>query len=159
MASVPVRSNSVSTARDLIDKKFLDSGGDVPSAVSSRRIDNDKEKEKDNMIEYGNRVTRSVNRNNENDKIFDYTAPIYSSIKETGNYLSEPQALQLVIGKTMREELGEEVAVSFCKNLKCGQLVLVTGRLGKYAGIFFLAILHLYSVRCFNSCCMHSSIM
>ena len=138
MASVPVRSNSVSTARDLIDKKFLDSGGDVPSAVSSRRIDNDKEREKDNMIEYGNRVTRSVNRNNENDKIFDYTAPIYSSIKETGNYLSEPQALQLVIGKTMREELGEEVAVAFCKNLKCGQLVLVTGRLGKYAGIFFL---------------------
>ena len=138
MASVPVRSNSVSTARDLIDKKFLDSGGDVPSAVSSRRIDNDKEKEKDNMIEYGNRVTRSVNRNNENDKIFDYTAPIYSSIKETGNYLSEPQALQLVIGKTMREELGEEVAVSFCKNLKCGQLVLVTGRLGKYASICFL---------------------
>ena len=44
MASVPVRSNSVSTARDLIDKKFLDSGGDVPSAVSSRRIDSDKEK-------------------------------------------------------------------------------------------------------------------
>ena len=70
MASVPVRSNSVSTARDLIDKKFLDSGGDVPSAISSRKIDNDKDKEKDknknNMIEYGNRVTRSENRNNEN---------------------------------------------------------------------------------------------
>ena len=134
MASVPVRSNSVSTARDLIDKKYLDSGGDVPSAISSRKIDNDKEKEKDknkiNTIEYGNRVTRSENRNNENDKIFDYTAPLYSTIRETGNCLSEPQALQLVIGKTMREELGEDVAVAFCKNLKCGQLVLVTGRLG-----------------------------
>ena len=126
MASVPVRSNSVSTARDLIDKKYLDAGGDVPSAISSRKIDNDKDK--DNIIENG-----IVNRNNE---IFDYKPSVPSSssssiIKETGNYLSEPQALQLVIGKTMREELGEEVAVSFCKNLKCGQLVLVTGRLGK----------------------------
>ena len=43
----------------------------------------------------------------------------------------EPYALQLVIGKTMREELGEEVAISFCKNIKCGQLVLITGRLGE----------------------------
>lgn len=43
----------------------------------------------------------------------------------------EPYALQLVIGKTMREELGEEVAISFCKNIKCGQLVLISGRLGK----------------------------
>ena len=130
MASVPVRSNSVSTARDLIDKKYLDAGGDVPSAISSRKIDNDKDK--DNIIENG-----IVNRNNENNEIFDYKPSVPSSsssssiIKETGNYLSEPQALQLVIGKTMREELGEEVAVSFCKNLKCGQLVLVTGRLGK----------------------------
>ena len=46
----------------------------------------------------------------------------------------EPYALQLVIGKTMREELGEEVAVAFCKNIKCGQLVLITGRLGELAG-------------------------
>ena len=44
----------------------------------------------------------------------------------------EPYALQLVIGKTMREELGEEVAISFCKNIKCGQLVLITGRLGEF---------------------------
>ena len=46
----------------------------------------------------------------------------------------EPYALQLVIGKTMREELGEEVAIAFCKNIKCGQLVLITGRLGELVG-------------------------
>ena len=72
--------------------------------------------------------------NNENGQYFEYISTGLSTstikINESGNRLSEPQALQLVIGKTMREELGEEVAVSFCKNLKCGQLVLVTGRLG-----------------------------
>jgi hypothetical protein len=51
--------------------------------------------------------------------------------KDSSNTL-EPYALQLVIGKTMREELGEEVAISFCKNIKCGQLVLITGRLGEF---------------------------
>lgn len=51
--------------------------------------------------------------------------------KDSSNAL-EPYALQLVIGKTMREELGEEVAISFCKNIKCGQLVLITGRLGEF---------------------------
>lgn len=47
----------------------------------------------------------------------------------------EPYALQLVIGKTMREELGEEVAIAFCKNIKCGQLVLISGRLGELSGM------------------------
>ena len=49
-----------------------------------------------------------------------------------GSNAFEPYALQLVIGKTIREELGEEVAISFCKNIKCGQLVLITGRLGEF---------------------------
>ena len=56
--------------------------------------------------------------------------PSFFSPPVPGNMLSLPLALQLVIGKTMREELGESVAVAFCKNIKCGQLVLVSGRLG-----------------------------
>lgn len=62
-----------------------------------------------------------------------------------GNVLSAPQALQLVIGKTMREELGEEVAVSFCKNIRCGQLVLISGRLGIiYIYTYCICVLHGY---------------
>ena len=39
-------------------------------------------------------------------------------------------AVQLIMGKTMRELLGEEEAVNKLKKLRVGQLVYVTGRLG-----------------------------
>ena len=85
------------------------------------------------LVDSENIYSSKVNRNRENDKIFNYTSPGFVAPKKEGsNILADPHALQLVIGKTMREELGEEVATSFCKNLKCGQLVLVSGRLGTY---------------------------
>ena len=95
-------------------------------------------------------VEKKVNRNRENDVEFNYTAPSFPVTKRKGdgNVLSDPHALQLVIGKTMREELGEEVAVAFCKNIKCGQLVLVTGRLGEYN-----CVLHCVTLSCIELCC------
>lgn len=109
---MPVNSNLASTAVDLIDK---DESG----------------------------VEKKVNRNRENDVEFNYTSPSFpvTKGKGDGNVLSDPHALQLVIGKTMREELGEDVAVAFCKNIKCGQLVLVTGRLGEYSAVLHSVIL------------------
>lgn len=103
IVSVPANASPASTAADLVDRETNPPIGE-----------------------------KTANRNRENDTVFDYTSPDFQVAKgkDVGNKLSEPQALQLVIGKTMREELGEEVAVSFCKNLKCGQLVLVSGRLG-----------------------------
>ena len=83
------------------------------------------------LVDSENIYSSKVNRNRENDKVFNYTSPGFVAPKKEGsNILADPHALQLVIGKTMREELGEEIATSFCKNLKCGQLVLVSGRLG-----------------------------
>ena len=103
-------------------------------------------------------VEKKVNRNRENDVEFNYTAPSFPVTKRKGdgNVLSDPHALQLVIGKTMREELGEEVAVAFCKNIKCGQLVLVTGRLGEYN-----CVLHCVTLSCIELCCtaLHSTVL
>jgi hypothetical protein len=98
---------------------------------------------------------KKVNRNRENDVEFNYTSPSFpvTKSKGDGNVLSDPHALQLVIGKTMREELGEDVAVAFCKNIKCGQLVLVTGRLGGYISftchiILGCSVLHCIKLDC-----------
>ena len=120
MATVPVDSNLVSTAVDLVDKEPKQGGTGSGS------------------------VEKKVNRNRENDMEFNYSAPDFPVAKRKGdgNILSDPHALQLVIGKTMREELGEEVAVAFCKNLKCGQLVLVTGRLGGCFTVLCCIVLH-----------------
>ena len=89
------------------------------------------------------------NRENNSEALNASLDPSRTKGPDSGNVL-EPYALQLVIGKTMREELGEEVAVSFCKNIKCGQLVLITGRLGELPGkraLLYLVnvLLHLMS--------------
>jgi hypothetical protein len=105
---------------------------------------------------------KKVNRNRENDVEFNYTSPSFpvTKSKGDGNVLSDPHALQLVIGKTMREELGEDVAVAFCKNIKCGQLVLVTGRLGGYISvpcyiIIGCSVLHCIKLNCADYITLH----